>query len=125
MSPLSPTELEDLQSSLEGLKSSSLTGIMVGAGSMVLNFANQATVLVQCPFEAFDGAAVSAGHGETPETSALLFGLLNQTVTEASVGTSGLITLEFNGGLGVRIIPDGSGFESYVFGTSGRVFPVY
>ena len=100
-------------------------GVMVGAGSLVLNFSNQATVLVQCPFEVFGGAAVSTGHGESPETSSLLFGFLNQTVTEASVGTSGLITLEFNAGLGVRITPDDSGFESYVFSTSGRVFPVY
>jgi hypothetical protein len=125
VSSLSQTDFENLQADLTGLKGSLLMGVLVGAGSIVLNFSNRATVLIQCPFEAYDGKVSSSGHGESPETSVILFRYLNKSVTDTNADRLGRATLVFNAGTGMRITPDDSGFESYVLSTSKGVFPVY
>ena len=125
MTTLSQTEWEHLQAHLSGLRTSSCVGVLVGAGSMVLNFSDGSSLLVQCPFEVNDNGNLNMGHGESPGTSVALFGLLNEPIVDASVDTIGQITLNFRANRKIRIIPDSSGFESYVLRTSKGVSPVY
>ncbi len=80
---------------------------------------------MQCPFEAYDGETLNVGDGEAPGTSVALFGYLNQHVLDVGVDVNGKLIFEFGSGRGLRIIPSGSGFESYVLNTSKGVFPVY
>jgi hypothetical protein len=72
----------------------------------------------------FDAGTWSEGHGETSRTRIILFGLLNEDIVDVSLDADCRITLTFTAGRGIRIIPDGSGFESYVLNTSNGVFPV-
>ena len=125
MASLSQAEWEHLQADLNGLKALIFVGILVGIGSMVLHFSDGSSLLVQCPFEVYDGGTSNKGHGESPGTAVILFGFLNEHVLDVSVYLVGRITLEFSAGRGIRIIPDDSGFESYVLRTSKGVSPVY
>src|SRR6185312_6933417 len=102
MPTMSQTDLEHLQTHLEGLKNSLLRGVLVGAGSVVLNFSDSSTLLVQCPFDVFDGKSLSTGHGESPGTSVILFELLNQHVTDVKAGPQGEVELEFGDGKSIR-----------------------
>lgn len=113
-----------LQSDLAGLANTTLTGILVGVGSIVLNFSDGSSVLVQCPFEALEGRTKTSGHGENPADSVALFGLLNKSVSSADVNESHEATLHFQEGGAICIIPEHSGLESYVVRTSNGVFPV-
>jgi hypothetical protein len=117
-------DLNVLRSDLAGLANQTLTGILVGVGSTVLHFSDGSSVLVHCSFEALDGRTKVIGHGENPADSVALFGLLNQSVSSTGVDVRGAATLHFRSGGAIRIIPDNSGFESYVLRTSKGVFPV-
>jgi hypothetical protein len=119
------TDWKSLQVDLISLKSSTFVGVLVGVGSIILHFSNGSSVLVQCPFEVFDGASSKAGHGEAPASSLLLFGLLNGRVDDASIDAKGRITFQFGASSSIRIVPDGSGYESYVLRTSKGTSPVY
>jgi hypothetical protein len=125
MTSLSQADRENLQADLSNLKSSIFVGVLVGVGSMILHFSNGSSVLVQCPFEVDDGGASNMGHGESPGTSVVLFGFLNEHVDDISVDVVGQITLAFGASRSIRIVPDNSGFESYVLTTSKGTFPVY
>jgi hypothetical protein len=125
MAILSQAEWEHLQAELRGLKTSLFVGVLVGVGSMILHFSDGSSLLVQCPFEMNDAGISNAGHGESLGTSAILFGLLNEHVSDVSLGNDGDITLKFSSDRAIRIIPDNSGFESYVLRTIRGVFPVF
>jgi hypothetical protein len=125
MTSLSDTDLENLKADLSSLKRSTFVGVLVGAGSMILHFSDGSSVLVQCPFETYDGDTSNKGHGESPGTSLILFTFLNEHVGDVSADLTGKIKLEFETSKGIQIIPDNSGFESYVLRTSKGVFPVY
>ena len=124
MNSLSKADLENLQADLSSLTNSALIGVLVGYGSMVLNFSNGASLLVQCPFDANDGLVSRAGHGLSADTSTILFQFLNADIVGVSVDGVGQIDFDFGAGRGLRIIPDNSGFESYVLRTSKGIFPV-
>lgn len=99
-------------------------GVLVGVGSIVLNFTCGSRLLIQCPFEVYDGRNSSSGHGEALDTSPLLFGILNQPITDVRVGPQGETSWAFGAHKGIRVIPDNSGLESYVLSTSKDVFLV-
>ena len=125
MTSFSQTEWKNLQADLSGLKTLIFVGVLVGAGSMIFNFSDGSSLLVQCPFEAYDDGTSNMGHGESPGTSVILFGFLNEHILDAGVDAVGQVTLKFSAGRGIRIIPDNSGFESYVLRTSKGVSPVF
>lgn len=127
---LSQADWKNLQADLSSLKGSSFVGVLVGVGSMILHFSHGAThhagtIVVQCLFETFDDGTLNAGDGVSSSTSVALFGFLNQHVLDVGVDVNGKLIFEFGSGRGLRIIPSGSGFESYVLNTSNGVFPVY
>jgi hypothetical protein len=124
MPTLSPAEWENLQADLSGLKTLIFVGVLVGAGSMILHFSDGSSLLVQCPFEVYDDGTSNKGHGQSPGTAVILFGLLNEHIFDVSVGVDGQITLAFGAARGIRIIPDSSGFESYVLRTAKGVTPI-
>jgi hypothetical protein len=125
MATLSQADQANLQAELNDLKSSIFVGVLVGAGSLILHFSNGSSILVQCPFETVDDGPSARGHGESPTTSAILFGFLNSRVADVTVDAAGLAELRFGQGRGIKIIPDDSGFESYVVRTSHGVSPVF
>jgi hypothetical protein len=125
MTSLSQTDLENLQADSNNLTTSAFVGVLVGFGSMILHFSNGSSVLVQCGFEVFDGKLLQSGHGASPGTSAILFDFFNEHVVSVSVNAVGQMIFNFSADRGFRIIPDGSGLESYVLRTPKGVFPVY
>jgi hypothetical protein len=125
MTSLSQTDLENLQADSNSLTTSAFVGVLVGHGSMILHFSNGSSVLVQCEFEVFDGKLSRPGHGESAATSLILFEFFNEHVVSVSVDVVGQMTFSFGANRGFRIIPAGSGFESYVLQTQNGVFPVY
>ncbi|WP_213739144.1 hypothetical protein [Bradyrhizobium sp. dw_411] len=125
MTSLSQSDLENLRTDASSLATSAFVGVLVGFGSMILHFSNGSSVLLQCVFEVFDGRLLQSGHGASPGTSAILFEFFNEQVASVNVDTVGQLTFNFGVERGFRIIPDGSGFESYVLRTSKGVFPVY
>ena len=125
MTTLSQTDLENLQADSNSLVTSAFVGVLVGFGSMIMHFSNGSSVLVQCVFEVFDGNLSRTGHGGSPETSVILFEYFNEHVVSVSVDVIGQMTFNFAVERGFRIIPDGSGLESYVLRTPKGVFPVY
>ncbi|HVB17132.1 MAG TPA: hypothetical protein VNF04_11395 [Stellaceae bacterium] len=124
MAHLSAKDMNNLRKDLRNIEGSSLVGVLVGDGSMILNFSNNASILIQCAFETNDGEVVEGGHGEISQTAIYLFKFLNTRLDDVAVTEAGLITLGFGPDRRVRIIPDGSGLESYVLRTSSGVFPV-
>jgi hypothetical protein len=125
MTSLSQTDLENLQADSNSLTTSAFVGVLVGLGSMILHFSNGSSVLVQCTFEVLDGRLSQSGHGQSPGTSLILFEFFNEHVVRVSVDVVGQMTFIFGAERGFRIIPDGSGLESYVLRTPKGVFPVY
>jgi hypothetical protein len=125
MATLSQIDHENLQADSNSLTASAFVGVLVGHGSMILHFSNGSSVLVQCAFEVYDNKISRTGHGESSETSTLLFEFFNLPVVAVSVDALGQITFDFGAGKGIRIIPDNSGLESYVPQTPKGVFPVY
>jgi hypothetical protein len=118
VAPLDDADLEQLTNVL-------LTGVLVGAGSLILQLANGASILVQCPFEVRGSSGRAAGHGESNGTASLLFPFLNRTVDRAGLGPHGTLELDFGSGEQLSIIPDHFGPESYVVRTSRGIVPVY
>jgi hypothetical protein len=125
MTSLSQNDFANLQVDSDGLATSAFVGVLVGFGSMVLHFSNGSSVLVQCVFEVFDGKRLRSGHGQSPETSVMLFEFFNEDVIRVSVDAVGQMTFKFDADRWFRIVPDGSGLESYVLRTPTGVFPVY
>jgi len=121
---LSTTEIDVLNDSLGCLRGQAFTGVLVGVGSIILHFNGVCSLLLQCPFEVCEGATTKSGHGESRETSANLFDLLNQCVVDAHADPTGQIFLTFGGRRTIKIMPDRSGFESYVLSTPKGVHPV-
>jgi hypothetical protein len=122
---LSQTDLENLRADSNSLATSAFVGVLVGHGSMILHFSDGSSVLMQCKFEVFDRKLSQFGHGESPGTSVILFEFFNEHVVGVSVDVVGQMTFSFGPERGFRIIPDGSGLESYVLRTPKGVFPVY
>jgi hypothetical protein len=117
VAPLDDADLEQLTNVL-------LTGVLVGAGSLILQMANGASILVQCPFEVSGSSARALGHGESYETASLLFPFLNRTIGAAALGPSGALELRFGSNQQISIVPDRAGLESYVVRTSRGIVPV-
>jgi hypothetical protein len=124
MNSLSKMDLENLQADLGSLITSAFVGVLVGYGSMILHFSNGSSLLMQCPFEANEGSVSRAGHGEHADTSLALFQFLNADIVDVTVDGVGQIDFDFGARRSLRIIPENSGFESYVLQTSKGTFPV-
>jgi hypothetical protein len=119
-------EIDVLRADLGCLRKQAFTGVLVGVGSIILHFGGgSCALLIQCPFEVHEGGISKNGHGHSRETSVILFDFLNQDVVDTHVDPSGQIALEFSERRTVKIIPDHSGFESYVLSTPKGVHPVF
>ena len=116
-------DLRPLQSDIAILEYYNL-GILVGIGSIALQFSDGSSLLIQCPFELLAGTDACQGHGENPATAPILFRFLNERVISAAAGGTGESTLRFGIGT-VRIVPDHSGLEFMFFGRSRGVVPVF
>ncbi|MBY5985482.1 hypothetical protein KUW18_15425 [Halomonas sp. DP5Y7-2] len=68
-----------------------LVGITVGVGSFVLTFKNDNSIVMSCRFETTINGCGFEGHGEEPETSSLLFSLLNSNVASSSLLSDGVL----------------------------------
>ncbi|MBY6029846.1 hypothetical protein KUV41_10800 [Halomonas sp. DP8Y7-1] len=101
-----------------------LVGITVGVGSFVLTFENDNSIVMSCRFEATINGCGFGGHGEEPETSSLLFSLLNSNVASSSLLSDGSIVSLFSGGDKLKIIPEPNGLESFVMLTKRGISPM-
>lgn len=101
-----------------------LTGLTVGVGSLILLFASGAQILLQCPFEGNEDGIVQAGHGEDMSSSPALFGFLNRRIIDATVDGNLILSLHFDDGRYLRIIPERNGLESYVLTTRHGICPI-
>jgi hypothetical protein len=109
---------------LSELKSTILTGITVGIGSIVLLFASGAHILVQCDFECGDADNVFHGHGENVDSSVELFRFLNHRVKDIDFDINLTLKIRFDGDGYLKIIPENNGLESYVLTTRHGICPV-
>lgn len=114
---------------LHEFEQSIFTGVTVGVGSLVLLFSSGARVMIQCPFQCGEKGQLHTGHGENLSTSNFLFPLLNQVVRRCSVVDGEILNLEilrlsFDNERYIQILPENSGFESYVITTSYGDYPV-
>ncbi|WP_423760467.1 hypothetical protein [Burkholderia sp. NLJ2] len=100
------------------------TGLTVGIGSLVLLFASDAQILLQCVFECHEGGVIRMGHGEEVNSSLILFGFLNHQIASAKMGPNMVLTLNFDDGRFVRIMPEPNGLESYVITTRRGICPI-
>jgi hypothetical protein len=101
-----------------------LTGMTVGIGSLILLFSNGTQILLQCTFECNKGGVLQSGHGEDINTSPLLFNYMNCRVNAIMVDDNLVLTLQFDTGGNIRIIPERNGLESYVVTTLHGICPV-
>lgn len=100
------------------------TGVIVGVGSLVLLFSSGTRIMIQCPFQCGEKDHLIAGHGEDVMTSNLLFPLLNQKIESCTILDCEILKLSFSDQRDVYIIPESSGFESYVITTSQGDYPI-
>lgn len=124
VTPRRVVDLSRLQADLRSFEGAKLVGVLVGGGSLILEFSNSASLLIQCPFQAEDDGMVRSGHGEQPKTAVILFDFLNADVNKTTVDPMARGEFVFGARRRIRIIPDDSGYESYVVRTSNGVFPV-
>lgn len=101
-----------------------LNGITVGWGSLVFIFSSDVQIMAQCVFELTSSEGVKVGHGESPESSPVLFDCLNQRIVKSGMRDGSIMFLEFDDGKVLSFIPDNNGMESYVITTSSGIFPV-
>jgi len=99
-------------------------GVTVGVGSLVLLFGSRAQVLIQCAFECVDGNSIRLGHSEDVKSSSILFDCLNHVVEGANLDHDDVLTLNFDDGKRLRIVPERNGLESYVITTRYGICPV-
>jgi len=100
------------------------SGVTVGIDSIILLFVSGAQILFQCAFECTDADSSRLGHGEDASTSPILFGCLNHVVEAAEIDHENTLTLNFDDGMCLRIIPERNGLESYVVTTHHGIFPI-
>jgi hypothetical protein len=111
-------------SDVKGLRGFFLSGVLVGIGSLVLQFSGNAQIIISCPFKIEGEQGVEFGHGEDPYTSPLMFKCLNDNVVGSSVDDSHNLRLNFRGGTIMTLLPDHVGLESYVVCMGGQVVSV-
>lgn len=109
---------------LAELRDTILTGLTVGIGSIVLLFASGAQILLQCVFQYGEAGALQSGHGEDIHSSHLLFTLLNHRVGNATIDANLVLTLRFDDGRFLKIVPEQNGLESYVVTTRHGICPI-
>jgi hypothetical protein len=114
----------NLLADLSELVGTSLSGVLVGIGSIVLNFSNRYVLAMQCGFEVRSINTSTTGHGCSSQTSPALFELLNGDIVRVELDNDNVITLEFEENRQLRIIPDNTGLESYVFSGKRGVYPI-
>ena len=114
---ITPSELYEFRQSF-------LTGITVGVGSLIFLFSSGVSILIQCPFKYGTPDHLLDGHGENLMTSVNLFSFLNHQVVIAEMSENSVFRLVFSNENEICIIPDNSGFESYVITTSQGHYPV-
>jgi len=100
------------------------TGVIVGVGSLVLLFSSGTRITIQCPFQCVEKGHLLAGHGEDVATSNLLFPLLNQKIESCSILEGEVLNLAFSNQDHIYILPESSGFESYVITNSQGDYPI-
>jgi len=120
--PLPSNDLKKLHADLRSLEGTNFTGVLVGYGSMILQFSNGSSVLVQCPFETCHDGAAGNGHGEEPKTALVLFDFFNAQVKTTLVDQAGRAELVFGSTSSIRIIMDDWGFDSYIVRAKKGVF---
>jgi hypothetical protein len=92
-------------------------GVTVGGGSLVLLFAGNISISIQCPFACREQNSIRLGHGEKMMSSPILLGYLNHVVTCAAFDDRQRLTLLFSEGRHIRLLPRHGGFESYALNT--------
>lgn len=105
-------------------QSALLTGVTVGVGSQILVFDNGVTILIQCSYEFQWQGVIVVGHGEDVTAVTILFSLLNHRVMNVFMGDDGIMTLEFEDTMHLKILPERNGLESYVVTTRFGICPV-
>lgn len=109
---------------LASLKDRFLSGVLVGIGSLVLKFSDDAEISLSCPFALEDSDGRSTGHGEDPYSSGAMFQCLNKNVVRVIVSSFGALRISFEGGACLLLEPEDDGLEAYVVSIDGEVFPV-
>jgi hypothetical protein len=92
--------------------------------AVALQFSTSASVMLQCAFECEQGDSIAVGHGEEVDSSPLLFPFLDQQVSEATIDADWVLTLHFEDGKKLKIIPERNGLESYVVTTRHGICPI-
>ncbi|HTX48317.1 MAG TPA: hypothetical protein VMB34_33620 [Acetobacteraceae bacterium] len=124
MASLANCEPANLQADLCGLKATALTGVRVGSGSIIPNFSDRSSVVVECSCEVRQGEPTYVGHDCTPATAAPRFAMPNTDSVDANLDENPRITFTVDTGSGIRPIADDTGFEAYVVNLPTGVFPV-
>ncbi len=101
-----------------------LTGLTVGIGSIVLLFGSGAQILLQCVFQCEEHGVVRQGHGEDVSTSPLLFAFMNHRVVGVTMDGHMMLSLHFDDGKYLRVVPERNGLESYVVTTRHGACPI-
>ena len=112
-------------SDVRGLQDFFLSGVLVGVGSLVLQFSGDAQIVISCPLKVEGEQGVEFGHGEDAYTSPLIFKCLNDDVVESSVDSGHNLRLDLRSGIIMTILPDHVGLESYLVSIGGQVIPVF
>jgi hypothetical protein len=96
---------------LEPYLGATLTGVLVGIGSIVLNFGNDTSVTLMGEFTVTREAIVSRGTAERPDTALYLLRALNSSVSQAGSDNEHLLWLQMTNGDRVAALADRSGYE--------------
>ena len=115
-------------SDLAEIIGSQSTKIKTNPGSAALEFGGTERrggwILIQCDFSLVDAGEEIRGDTELPESGAYLQRCVKRTVADANFDEHQVLTLTFEAGSVLKIIPKRDGFESYVLHTSQGIVPI-
>lgn len=115
-------------SDLAEIIGSQITQVKISPGSVALVFGGIGRaggwILIQCDFSTVDENEEISGDAESPESSAYLQRCVKRIIADANFDEHKVLTLMFEAGSMLKIIPKRDGFESYVLHTSEGIVPV-
>lgn len=115
-------------SDLAEIIGSQITQVKISPGSVALVFGGIGRaggwILIQCDFSMVDENEEISGDAESPESSAYLQRCVKRIIANANFDEHKVLTLMFEAGSMLKIIPKRDGFESYVLHTSEGIVPV-
>ncbi|KHK48671.1 hypothetical protein PI87_27715 [Ralstonia sp. A12] len=105
-----------------------ITEIKINPGSVALEFGGTGRtggwILIQCDFLLINADEGINGDAGCPESSTCLQRSVKRTVADANFDEHRVLTLTFEAGSMLKIIPKRDGFESYVLHTSQGIVPI-